>query len=162
MLPLSLLKAGQGHPLLIELKNGQTFNGRLASCDSFMNINLQDVIWTSKDGDRFWKIPSCYIRGSTIKYMCLPSEVIQQVPKESPEGADGSSSSSSSGRGRGGRGGSSYNSRGGGGHSGRGGAGGYSSSSSSRGGSGGGNSRGGRGGGSYQSRGGRGGYSQQH
>jgi small nuclear ribonucleoprotein (snRNP)-like protein len=34
--------------MLIELKNGDTYNGRLVKCDMFMNINLRDVICTSK------------------------------------------------------------------------------------------------------------------
>ena len=54
MLPLSLLKAAQGHPMLIELKNGDTYNGRLVSCNMFMNILLKDVICTSRDGTKFW------------------------------------------------------------------------------------------------------------
>lgn len=33
---------------LVELKNGETYNGHLVSCDSWMNINLRDVICTSK------------------------------------------------------------------------------------------------------------------
>jgi small nuclear ribonucleoprotein (snRNP)-like protein len=33
---------------LIELKNGDTYNGNLVNCDSWMNINLRDVICTSK------------------------------------------------------------------------------------------------------------------
>jgi hypothetical protein len=32
--------------------------------------NLQ-VICTSRDGDKFWRMPECYIRGSTIKYLRL-------------------------------------------------------------------------------------------
>jgi len=42
-LPLSLLRTAQGHPMLVELKNGDTYNGRLVNCDSWMNINLKDV-----------------------------------------------------------------------------------------------------------------------
>jgi small nuclear ribonucleoprotein (snRNP)-like protein len=34
--------------MLIELKNGDTYNGRLVSCNIFMNIYLRDVICTSK------------------------------------------------------------------------------------------------------------------
>lgn len=82
MLPLSLLKAAQGHPMLIELKNGDTYNGRLSSCNMFMNICLTDVICTSKDGDRFWKMPECYIRGNSIKYLRIPDEVINMVAEE--------------------------------------------------------------------------------
>jgi U6 snRNA-associated Sm-like protein LSm4 len=48
MLPLSLLKAAENHAMLIELKNGDTYNGRLVSCNVFMNICLKDVICTSK------------------------------------------------------------------------------------------------------------------
>ena len=52
MLPLSLLRTAIGHPMLIELKNGDTYNGRLVSCDTWMNINLGDVICTSRVGAR--------------------------------------------------------------------------------------------------------------
>lgn len=47
-----------------------------------MNINLREVICTSRDGDKFWKINECYIRGSTIKYLRIPDEVIDQVKEE--------------------------------------------------------------------------------
>jgi small nuclear ribonucleoprotein (snRNP)-like protein len=51
-LPLSLLQKAQGHPMLVELKNGDTYNGRLSSCDMWMNINLRDVICTSRVSNR--------------------------------------------------------------------------------------------------------------
>ena len=82
MLPLSLLKAAENNPMLIELKNGDTYNGRLVSCNTFMNIHLRDVICTSRDGDRFWKIPECYIRGNSIKYLRIPEDVIERVPDD--------------------------------------------------------------------------------
>ncbi|KAF5317254.1 hypothetical protein D9611_003632 [Ephemerocybe angulata] len=50
---------------LVELKNGETFNGHLVNCDNFMNITLREVYQTSAEGDRFWKLKECYIRGST-------------------------------------------------------------------------------------------------
>ncbi|GLV41545.1 uncharacterized protein CBL_06774 [Carabus blaptoides fortunei] len=83
MLPLSLLRTAQNHPMLVELKNGETYNGHLVSCDNWMNINLREVICTSRDGDKFWKMPECYIRGSTIKYLRIPDEVIDMVKEES-------------------------------------------------------------------------------
>jgi small nuclear ribonucleoprotein (snRNP)-like protein len=52
---------------LVELKNGETFNGHLVNCDNFMNITLREVYQTSADGDRFWKVKECYIRGSTVR-----------------------------------------------------------------------------------------------
>lgn len=70
---------------LVELKNGETYNGHLVSCDTWMNINLREVICTSKDGDRFWRMPECYIRGSTIKYLRIPDEVIDMVKEEAQQ-----------------------------------------------------------------------------
>ncbi|KAH0949992.1 hypothetical protein HN011_009264 [Eciton burchellii] len=82
MLPLTLLKTAQNHPMLVELKNGETYNGHLVSCDNWMNINLREVICTSRDGDKFWKMPECYVRGSTIKYLRIPDEVIDMVKED--------------------------------------------------------------------------------
>lgn len=71
MLPLSLLKGTAGSPLMVELKNGETFNGHLEACDNWMNLQLREVICTSRDGDRFWRMPQVYIRGNTIKACSL-------------------------------------------------------------------------------------------
>ena len=68
--------------MLVELKNGETYNGHLASCDTWMNLHLRDAICTSRDGDRFWKVAEVYIRGSTIKYMRIPDEVLDQVRED--------------------------------------------------------------------------------
>ena len=51
---------------MVELKNGETFNGHLVNCDNFMNITLREVYQTNSEGDRFWKVKECYIRGSTV------------------------------------------------------------------------------------------------
>lgn len=96
---------------LVELKNGETYNGHLVSCDNWMNVNLREVICTSRvrsslytcqgkyrftsrllltvtilrlsqDGDKFWRMPECYIRGSTIKYLRIPDEVIDMVKED--------------------------------------------------------------------------------
>ncbi|KAJ2749120.1 hypothetical protein GGI19_005820 [Coemansia pectinata] len=61
MLPLSLLNAAVGFPILVELKNGETYNGHLEKCDNFMNISLREVIQTASDGDRFWRLPETYV-----------------------------------------------------------------------------------------------------
>eukprot|EP00534_Pseudo-nitzschia_fraudulenta_P006600 CAMPEP_0201191882 /NCGR_PEP_ID=MMETSP0851-20130426/143403_1 /ASSEMBLY_ACC=CAM_ASM_000631 /TAXON_ID=183588 /ORGANISM="Pseudo-nitzschia fraudulenta, Strain WWA7" /LENGTH=242 /DNA_ID=CAMNT_0047478087 /DNA_START=158 /DNA_END=885 /DNA_ORIENTATION=+ len=87
MLPLSLLNvaAETSTPLLVELKGGDTYNGRLVSCDSWMNMNLTDVVCTSKHGDKFWKLPSCYIRGSAIKYLRLPPDLLDATREKVEE-----------------------------------------------------------------------------
>lgn len=59
----------------MELKNGESLNGQLVNCDSWMNLTLKDVIQSSSNGETFVKLPECYIRGNHIKYLRLPEEV---------------------------------------------------------------------------------------
>ncbi|ORY06102.1 Sm-like ribonucleo protein [Basidiobolus meristosporus CBS 931.73] len=106
MLPLSLLNTAQGHPMLVELKSGETYNGHLVNCDNFMNLTLREVIQTSPEGDRFWRLPECYIRGSTIKYLRIPDEIIDMVKEDSRKNGGGRG-------GRGGRGQGRWGNRGG-------------------------------------------------
>lgn len=127
MLPLSLLHTAAGHPMLVELKSGETFNGHLVNCDNWMNLTLREVIQTSPDGDKFWRLPECYIRGNTIKYLNVPEEIVDMVKE------DESRQRQMTGRGRGG---GNFGGRGG-----------HQQHNNNRGGRGGGNNqRGGRGG----------------
>ncbi|KAI8802175.1 hypothetical protein BJ742DRAFT_715374 [Cladochytrium replicatum] len=98
MLPLSLVNTAQGHPVLLELKTGETYNGHLVNCDNWMNINLKGVIVTAPDGERFWKLPEVYIRGATIKYLRIPDAVVDTVREDQYRNRQG-------GGGRGGGGG---------------------------------------------------------
>ncbi|KAF6239414.1 hypothetical protein HO173_002676 [Letharia columbiana] len=79
MLPLGLLNAAQGHPMLVELKNGETLNGHLISCDTWMNLTLKEVVQTSPEGDKFFRLPEVYVRGNNIKYLRVPDEIIDLV-----------------------------------------------------------------------------------
>ncbi|RFU24624.1 hypothetical protein B7463_g11710, partial [Scytalidium lignicola] len=108
MLPLGLLTAAQGHPMLVELKNGETLNGHLVTCDTWMNLTLKEVVQTSPDGDKFFRLPEVYVKGNNIKYLRVPDEIIDLV-KEQHQGQQSSY--------RGSRGGSQQR----GDHSGRGG-----------------------------------------
>ncbi|KAL2872706.1 pentatricopeptide repeat protein [Aspergillus lucknowensis] len=81
-LPLGLLTAAQGHPMLVELKNGETLNGHLANCDNWMNLILKEVVQTSPEGDRFFRLPEVYIRGNNIKYLRIPEEIIEMVKEQ--------------------------------------------------------------------------------
>ncbi|KAF5840197.1 hypothetical protein DUNSADRAFT_17544 [Dunaliella salina] len=102
MLPLSLLKTAQGHAVLVELKSGETYNGHMVLCDPYMNIHLREVICTSKDGDRFWRMPEAFVRGNIIKYIRVPEEVMDKVKEEAVRKED--KRPPMGGRGRGGRG----------------------------------------------------------
>ena len=64
----------------MELKNGETYNGNLVSVDQYMNLQLSDVVCTSKDGERFWKLAEALVRGPAIKYLRIPEDVLDRVP----------------------------------------------------------------------------------
>eukprot|EP00465_Bigelowiella_longifila_P006619 CAMPEP_0185263216 /NCGR_PEP_ID=MMETSP1359-20130426/12682_1 /TAXON_ID=552665 /ORGANISM="Bigelowiella longifila, Strain CCMP242" /LENGTH=144 /DNA_ID=CAMNT_0027850507 /DNA_START=157 /DNA_END=592 /DNA_ORIENTATION=+ len=68
--------------MLVELRNGETYNGHLVSCDNWMNLLIRGVICTSRDGERFWQMDECYIKGNTIKYLRIPDEVLEKVKEE--------------------------------------------------------------------------------
>ncbi|KAI9635003.1 uncharacterized protein MKK02DRAFT_14430, partial [Dioszegia hungarica] len=81
-LPLTLLTAAQGKPMLVELKNGVTFNGHLVECDNFMNVTLREVYQTSADGERFWKMKEMFIKGNIIKYFRIADAILDQAAEE--------------------------------------------------------------------------------
>jgi U6 snRNA-associated Sm-like protein LSm4 len=60
--------------MLVELKNGETLNGHLVSCDTYMNLTLREVVQTSPDGDRFYRLPEAYVRGNNVR-TCLLGRV---------------------------------------------------------------------------------------
>lgn len=60
--------------MLVELKDGETLNGHLVSCDNWMNLVLREVVQTSPDGDRFFRLPEVYIRGNNVR-ACIPSSL---------------------------------------------------------------------------------------
>lgn len=106
-LPLAVLRATQNQPMMVELKNGDTLSGVLTSCDGFMNLHLKDLVCTSRDGDRFWKIPEAYVRGNNVKYLRLPDEVLDiasqtpTVQEKQPGRSKGDWQQGGRGRGRG-------------------------------------------------------------
>lgn len=53
--------------MLVELKNGETLNGHLVQCDTYMNLTLKEVVQTSPDGDKFLRLPECYVRGNNVR-----------------------------------------------------------------------------------------------
>ncbi|CBX99287.1 hypothetical protein LEMA_P085260.1 [Plenodomus lingam JN3] len=68
--------------MLVELKSGETLNGLLINCDTWMNLTLREVVQTSADGDKFMRLPEIYVRGSTIKYLRVPDEIVDVVKEQ--------------------------------------------------------------------------------
>ena len=54
--------------VVVETKNGDTYDGMLQGVDNFMNVKLSEVIITDQSGTIFSKCPNeCFIRGNTVK-----------------------------------------------------------------------------------------------
>ena len=53
--------------MLVELKNGETLNGHLVNCDTWMNLTLKEVVQTSPEGDKFFRLPEVYVRGNNVR-----------------------------------------------------------------------------------------------
>ena len=65
--------------MLVELKNGETLNGHLVQCDTYMNLTLKEVVQTSPEGDKFFRLPECYVRGNNVS---VDKEKSQQARNE--------------------------------------------------------------------------------
>eukprot|EP01016_Furgasonia_blochmanni_P034518 TRINITY_DN3736_c0_g1_i1.p1 TRINITY_DN3736_c0_g1~~TRINITY_DN3736_c0_g1_i1.p1 ORF type:complete len:121 (+),score=20.57 TRINITY_DN3736_c0_g1_i1:279-641(+) len=50
-----------------------------------MNMKLKEVIQTSKEGDKFWKVSNVLIRGNTIKYVRMVDSVLDKAMEEQPK-----------------------------------------------------------------------------
>jgi len=53
--------------MMVELKNGETLNGFLINCDTWMNLTLREVTQTSAEGDKFMQLPEVYVRGNNVR-----------------------------------------------------------------------------------------------
>lgn len=71
--------------MLVELKSGETLNGHLFNCDTWMNLTLKEVIQTSADGETFLKVPEYYVRGNLIKYLRVPDELIDEIKEQNQQ-----------------------------------------------------------------------------
>lgn len=56
--------------MLVELKDGDTLNGHLLSCDTWMNLVMKEVIQTSAEGDKFFRLEEAYVRGNNVRARC--------------------------------------------------------------------------------------------
>ena len=87
--------------MLVELKNGETLNGHLVNCDTWMNLTLKEVVQTNPEGDKFMRLSEVYVRGNNvgaasprlarmaglmraaqIKYLRVPDEIIDIVKEQ--------------------------------------------------------------------------------
>lgn len=75
MYPLTLLRISRNKIVELELKNDDSVRGLLHRCDMLMNLHLKSVTIERSDGSS-WFINECYLRGSSIKYVKLNSNIL--------------------------------------------------------------------------------------
>eukprot|EP00918_Siedleckia_nematoides_P087255 GHVU01191940.1.p3 GENE.GHVU01191940.1~~GHVU01191940.1.p3 ORF type:complete len:138 (+),score=15.97 GHVU01191940.1:47-460(+) len=92
-IPIKLLYEGLGHIVNIEIRTGELYRGHMANAEDNMNIMLDKVTMTSRDG-KLSQLDQIYIRGSQIRFIIFP-DMLRHAPMF--KNAQGSK-----GRGRGG------------------------------------------------------------
>ena len=63
--------------MMVDTKNGESYDGILEGCDHFMNLKLSEVIITSANGD-FSKAKELFVRGNSIKTIQFDKEVLER------------------------------------------------------------------------------------
>ncbi|TIA92113.1 hypothetical protein E3P99_00715 [Wallemia hederae] len=76
--PIKLIHESLGHVVSIELKSGQLYRGKLQEAEDNLNVSLQDITVTARDG-RVSQLDQVYIRGSMIKFVVVP-DMLQNAP----------------------------------------------------------------------------------
>lgn len=76
--PIELLFEAEGMKITVETKSGEIYRGLLHSAEDTMNVSLTDVLRTARNG-KISKLPSIYLRGSTIRFIALP-DLLKSAP----------------------------------------------------------------------------------
>jgi len=64
-----------GKPIVVELKNDISLQGRLHSVDQYLNIKLDDMqVLEPEKHPHLTAVSNCFIRGSVVRYIQLPAK----------------------------------------------------------------------------------------
>ncbi|KAL5112129.1 hypothetical protein TcWFU_005358 [Taenia crassiceps] len=66
--PIKVLHDAEGHVITLETINGEVFRGKLIEAEDNMNVHMQEIIMTARDG-KTSSLQHVYIRGSKIRYV---------------------------------------------------------------------------------------------
>ena len=82
MLPMQILYGAMDTPVSIELKTGECYNGYIQNADYFMNFQLRDVTITASDGNKFFHVSECFVRGNNVKYIRVVEDAIKKAAEQ--------------------------------------------------------------------------------
>ena len=90
-IPIKLLHEAEGHIVTVETTTGEVYRGKLLEAEDNMNVQLQNITMTSRDG-RVTQLEQVFIRGSMIRFLIVP-DMLKNAPMFKPRtGAKGVSS----------------------------------------------------------------------
>ncbi|CAK9020563.1 unnamed protein product [Durusdinium trenchii] len=78
VLPQAVLRSASHGPALVELKNGDSYSGTLVAVDNFMNIRLEDAVFTPRLEQKFEHMKECTIRGQFVKFIRFPDNILDR------------------------------------------------------------------------------------
>jgi small nuclear ribonucleoprotein D3 len=69
--PIKLLHEAENHVVTVELKTGELYRGYLMEAEDTMNMRLDDVYMTCRDGKQL-RFDQIFIRGSQVRFIIIP------------------------------------------------------------------------------------------
>jgi small nuclear ribonucleoprotein D3 len=69
--PIKLLHEAENHVVTVELKSGELYRGYLMEAEDTMNMRLDDVYMTCRDGKTL-RFDQIFIRGSQVRLIIIP------------------------------------------------------------------------------------------
>ncbi len=78
--PLRVLREAVGRIVLVRVKDGNEFVGKLEATDATMNLVLTDCMEISETGEPKVKYGKVMIRGSHVIFVSVDYEIVQGAP----------------------------------------------------------------------------------
>ena len=69
--PIKLLHEAENHVVTVELKSGELYRGFLMDAEDTMNMRLDDVYITRRNGKQY-RLDQVFIRGSQVRFVVMP------------------------------------------------------------------------------------------
>ena len=70
-IPIKLLHEAEQHVITVELKSGELYRGYLMDAEDTMNMRLDDVYITKRNGKQI-RLEQVFIRGSQVRFIIIP------------------------------------------------------------------------------------------
>ena len=77
-IPIKLLHEAENLVITVELKSGDFYRGYLVDAEDTMNMRLDDVYVTKRNGKHF-RMEQVFVRGSQVRFIVLP-DILQNSP----------------------------------------------------------------------------------